>query len=840
MTSKYNPLFNGEQSFLAGVAKIETAWNDDFSSVLEVYKWPDEQQATSVVADMDRAIEKGVKVIQGHSMYIGNAQKNDYIDDSYILMGKARFYKREFFPAMETFNYILQQFDKDLIVYDARLWLARCKIGMNNPSGALTDFELLYNNPKLPKELRVPVLASMAQMNIGLQDWPAVAANLDEAVRFSKRKEDRVRYTFIQAQALERAGETQQASDLYAKVVKMQPEYNFYFHSQLNRARNFDVYANDPRPVYKALDKMVGDDKNIENRDQIYYVMAELSLKEEEFDIAVDYLGLSIRNSKSNTVQKGLSYLKIGEIEFNFNNYVQAQAYYDSAYKSFPPDHPKYAEVKSRSETLTRMVADLTTIKEQDSLQRMALLPYADQTKRIEKYIKQLQEEEERQKELDELAALNRELAESGGNAALEPTAAPRSGKWYFYNPALVSGGKAEFRRKWGERVNADNWRQRSRMSTEVARGNEEETLAEDTSGNKEEAKEGGGKYDLSTYLAKIPDTEDKLSSSHQLIKDAFIDLGLVYKDGLEDIKNAIKSYENLLARYDTFVEKPRVLYSLFLMYKSQSMSQEMLRCKNLLLTDFRGTEFAILAERDGVPLPKEDRRPCLVEYELAYKEYQSNRYSKSAAAAKKGLAECSSDELRPRYLMLYALSAGGMGNRDSLVARLKRVRDIFPATEQGAKAKQMLEMLGEAGVASADSKGEEGGTESGSTSSVAYKINLKVTHRYVLLIKGAENGINPLQIAYSDHNTKNHRFEKLQIQVMPLGKDYLALVVNGLKDADAGKKYLQTLAADLAIQELLKAESHEYFIISQENFLPFYRGKDIDGYKIFYQKNYL
>jgi tetratricopeptide (TPR) repeat protein len=839
MTSKYNPLFNGEEAFLAGVQKIETGWNDDFSSVLAVYKWPDEQAATAVVADMDRAIEKGVKVIQAHSMYIGNSQKNDYIDDSYILMGKARFYKREFFPAMETFNYILQQFDKELIVYDARLWLARCKIGMNNPSGALTDFELLYNNPKLPKELRVPVLASMAQMNIGLQDWPAVAANLDEAVRFSKKKEDKVRYTFIQAQALERSGETQRASDLYAKVVKMQPEYNFYFHSQLNRARNFDVYANDPRPVYKELEKMVADDKNIENRDQIYYVMAELSLKEEEFENAEDYLGLSIRNSKSNTIQKGLSYLKIGEIEFDFNNYVQAQAYYDSAYKSFPPDHPKYAQVKSRSETLTRMVADLTTIQEQDSLQRMALLPYADQANRIEKYIKRLKKEEEKQKELAELAALNKELAESSGSIQ-EPTAAPRSGKWYFYNPALVSGGRADFRKKWGERINADNWRQRSRMSNDIANTSEEENTETSSTGEKEEGAQGGGKYDLSTYLAKIPDTEDKLTASHQLIKDAFIDLGLVYKDGLEDIKKAIKSYENLLVRYDTFVEKPRVLYSLFLMYKSQSMNEEMLRCKNALLSDFKGTEFALLAERDGVPLLVEDRRPCLVDYEFAYKEYQANRFSKAAAAAKKGLSDCSSDELRPRYLMVYALSAGGMGNRDSLVARLKRVQSIYPATEQGAKAKQMLEMLGESGTAAAKSEGAEGESSPKAGSGVEYKVNLKATHRYVLLVKGAENGINPLQIAFSDHNSENHRFEKLQIQIMPLGKEYLALVVNGLKDSDAGKKYLQTLAADLAIQELLKAENHEYFIISQENFLPFYRGKDVDGYKIFYQKNYL
>jgi hypothetical protein len=33
------------------------------------------------------------------------------------------------------------------------------------------------------------------------------------------------------------------------------------------------------------------------------------------------------------------------------------------------------------------------------------------------------------------------------------------NGTWYFYNPMIVSQGKTEFQRRWGNRKNEDNWR---------------------------------------------------------------------------------------------------------------------------------------------------------------------------------------------------------------------------------------------------------------------------------------------------------------------------------------------------------------------------------------------
>ncbi len=59
-----------------------------------------------------------------------NVQKNKWVDDSYLLIGKARFYRREYLEALETFNYIIQEFPKSDIYEEARLWAARTETAL--------------------------------------------------------------------------------------------------------------------------------------------------------------------------------------------------------------------------------------------------------------------------------------------------------------------------------------------------------------------------------------------------------------------------------------------------------------------------------------------------------------------------------------------------------------------------------------------------------------------------------------------------------------------------------------------------------------------------------------
>jgi hypothetical protein len=115
MTSKFNPYFNGEQAYLEGVRSIESSHIENYEEILPIYIWGTPEQGNAVAPKMDRAIEKGAMVIRDHSMVIGGKQHNTYVVKSYLLLGKARFYKQDFFPALETFNYIIQQFSSWLV-----------------------------------------------------------------------------------------------------------------------------------------------------------------------------------------------------------------------------------------------------------------------------------------------------------------------------------------------------------------------------------------------------------------------------------------------------------------------------------------------------------------------------------------------------------------------------------------------------------------------------------------------------------------------------------------------------------------------------------------------------
>ena len=83
---------------------MERTFQDDFSAILPVFKYGDENMARSVAPEMDRAIEKATKVITLHSItakpdfkgkelsdreqdFYDQDEYNNWVDDSYLLMG---------------------------------------------------------------------------------------------------------------------------------------------------------------------------------------------------------------------------------------------------------------------------------------------------------------------------------------------------------------------------------------------------------------------------------------------------------------------------------------------------------------------------------------------------------------------------------------------------------------------------------------------------------------------------------------------------------------------------------------------------------------------------------
>ena len=234
-------------------------------------------------------------------------------------------------------------------------------------------------------------------------------------------------------------------------MVKLHPDYEMVFYASINQAKAFRTRDGGGEEIRKLLLKMAKDRKNAEFRDQIYYALAEVEIEDDNMDKGIEYLELSVRTSISNVEQKGLSFMKLGDIYLNQREYELAKVNFDSTLIFLPKEAPEYEEIEHLDEGLTNLIIDLNTIQLNDSLLYLATLTQKEQEKIIIGIIAQI--EKEQQNEL--LAAEN--LKKNKGNIVTPsvPLSASRSGTnlkgdWYFYSPGIMSAGFAGFKQKWG------------------------------------------------------------------------------------------------------------------------------------------------------------------------------------------------------------------------------------------------------------------------------------------------------------------------------------------------------------------------------------------------------
>ena len=134
----------------------------------------------------------------------------------------------------------------------------------------------------------------------------------------------------------------------------------------------------------------------------IYFTLGEIEEKEKNIPQALNYYKMSVKTSTANPNQKALSYLRMGEINFDATHYEAAESYYDSAIVTLPKDHPNYENIVARKKTLSGLVTQIKTISREDSLQRIASMSEKERNRYIEDLIAFLDKEDaRRQKEAD-------------------------------------------------------------------------------------------------------------------------------------------------------------------------------------------------------------------------------------------------------------------------------------------------------------------------------------------------------------------------------------------------------------------------------------------------------
>lgn len=84
--------------------KLQDMHVDNYNRILDVYDYVDVDNPQSIKEDMDKAIEKVSTVATIHDV-------SNYVDDCYLIIGKAQYLKQDYIAAEETFQYFEEMFD---------------------------------------------------------------------------------------------------------------------------------------------------------------------------------------------------------------------------------------------------------------------------------------------------------------------------------------------------------------------------------------------------------------------------------------------------------------------------------------------------------------------------------------------------------------------------------------------------------------------------------------------------------------------------------------------------------------------------------------------------------
>jgi tetratricopeptide (TPR) repeat protein len=245
-TSKYNILFNGEQSYLNGIERIEQNFTDDYSGVLPVFVYGTEQETSVANSYMDRAVEKASKVITLHSVtakpairgdgmtekqreFYAMKEYNRYVDDAYLLMGSAYFYKHEYTLAERVFLQVQNDFKGSPEAYESQVWLARIYNETGRLRFANEIFDQLENNAAFPEKQLGFLYASMADYHLKQNNYPRALDYVSRALETRNSKKTRTRYLFILAQLYEKTATITILRPTYGKVISMNPPFKWLF-----------------------------------------------------------------------------------------------------------------------------------------------------------------------------------------------------------------------------------------------------------------------------------------------------------------------------------------------------------------------------------------------------------------------------------------------------------------------------------------------------------------------------------------------------------------------------------------------------------------------------------
>jgi len=461
------------------------------------------------------------------------------------------------------------------------------------------------------------------------------------------------------------------------------------------------------------------------------------------------------------------------------------------------------------------------------------------------------------------------------------------TGDWYFNNSSLKAKGFNEFKSKWGNRPNVDNWFVSSMIARQkITTSDQKQGIA--TEGSTNNPQVSAESLNAAALLANVPLTPEKMKKSRDTVERALFTLGKSYQDYIPDYVSAISAYDSLLEKFPSTSSFEATLFNLYYCYKKLGDEANAARMLQLMKQKYPDGQYLGLINNPGVDPEKEIKSKATAQYEKIYSDFIEGNFEQ-ALAGKKQADSLYGDKYWTSQL-LYIEAVYFVHRREDSLAlnELSNIQKKYPGTGIAAKAKNMSEVLRKrkqleeyltnlkvnratddstaaannnkpvtpaANVPVVDNK-PKNATDSAQIVKQKQKVDTvqavvkkpvafvsafvyapKQSHSVVVLL----NKVDPVYVtetrnAFNRYNRENYYNKTFDIVNVALNDSIKLVVINSFDSAGSAMEYMQK-AQKMAPREIipwLPATKYSFIIISDQNLGILQENKDIIGYKKF------
>ncbi len=711
-------------------------------------------------------------------------------------------------------------FTHEAAYQEGQIWLARNYIQRELYDDAAYILRRLDQNPTTFSKLKPEIAKAQADLLIKQKKYKEAIPALEFAVKQFKKRKDKVRLYYILGQLYQLNKQEKDAADAFAKVVKYKPNYEMTFSAKMNVALNAWISGSSTaEEAITSLEKLLKDSKNKDYKDQLYFTLAKLYQKQGDEEKTIAALENSLSNNSSNRSQTVESSLMLADLYFNKADFINAKKYFDRALGAMDKADDRYASVTKYSQNLAGIAANLMLIQEQDSLLAVANMPEAQQKKLAIKILEERLLQQAKDKAAQAAKANNAAGKRQGTIPGLKST-------FFAYDPGKVKKGKRAFEKKWGDRPLKDNWRRAA--SQDVAE-------MSDVGESKDE--EAYSDADIANILKGLPSSPEAQNSAKSKIYQAMFDLGVLYRDRLEEPQRSVTVLEDMLSRFpDSTRNELDGWYYLYLDHADLSNAAAKQKYYDLIVQKYKTSTYARVLENPNYLNDLKSEENKLGRYfDETYTLYQAENYQGVTKRLQKVEQLFGADNpMQAKFSLLSAMVGGAMNGRKAYITGLKEVVANFKNTEEEKRAKEILRVLGE------DVGGGPGSVGKASKEKKSlFKLEEKRMHFMLILLDADKVVVNDVKNAVSDFDKKNFKLQHFRISNIFLGSNVKnpIIVVRKFRDKTKAMTYYNAISTDADVQAVINGA--KIFPVSQSNYRQILRQKSLVGYEDFFEENY-